>query len=109
MRPESLRDPAILELAQKEIGYRVDPDAPGHEQFKGWVIVETNDGRTLERIEMHNRGSAKLPMSADDIKAKFRDNASFMLEPGRIEQVVECVDRLETLPEVRELITLCCR
>ena len=105
--PESLRNPAILELAKK-IGYRVDTEAPGREQFKGWVIVETNDGRTLERIEMHNRGSSKLPMSADDIKEKFRDNASFMLKGDRIEAIVKRVDELERMSDVRELIKLCC-
>lgn len=105
--PESLADPAILELAGK-IGYRLDPDAPGHEQFKGWVIIETHDGRTLERIEMFNRGSARLPMSAADIEAKFRDNASFVLKPDRIDAIVERVGRLERLADVRELVTLCC-
>ena len=105
---ESLHNPAILDLAQK-IDYRLDADAPGHEQFKGWVIVETNDGRILERIEMFNRGSSSLPMSADDIKDKFRDNASFMLKRDRIEKVVDCVDRLEQIPDVGELVLLCCR
>ena len=105
--PESLHNPAILDLAQK-IGYRLDDGAPGHEQFKGWVIVETNDGRILQRIEMFNRGSSSLPMSADDIKGKFRDNASFMLKRDRIEAVVKCVDRLERVTNVRELIALCC-
>ena len=106
--PESLHNPAILDLAKK-IEYRLDPAAPGHEQFKGWVIVETNDGQVLERVEMFNRGSSSLPMSVDDIKAKFRDNASFMLKPDRIEKVVECVDRLERITNVGELVTLCCQ
>lgn len=105
--PESLHNPAILALAEK-ISYRLDAEAPGHEQFKGWVIVETNDGRTLERIEMFNRGSSKLPMSADDIKEKFRDNASFMLKRDRIDEVVKRVDDLERMTDVRELIALCC-
>ena len=105
--PESLHNPAILDLAKK-IDYRVDSEAPGREQFKGWVIVETKDGRTLERIEMFNRGSSNLPMSADDIRGKFRDNASFMLKGDRIEEVVKRVDQLEGMADVRELVALCC-
>ena len=104
---ESLNNAAILDLASK-VGFRVDTDAPGRDQFKGWVIVETNDGRRLERVEMYNRGSAELPMSADDIKDKFRDNASFMLKPDRIEAVVKHVDELERASNVGELVTLCC-
>ena len=106
--PETLHNPAVLDLAKK-IGYREDVAAPGHEQFKGWVILETNDGRRLERIEQFNRGSSKNPMSAEDVNAKFRDNASFMLKPERIEDVIKLVDKLEKLPDVRELITLCCQ
>ena len=105
--PDSLQNPAILALAEK-IDYRIDADAPGHEQFKGWVIVETKDGRTLERVEMFNRGSSKLPMSADDIKDKFRDNASFMLKRDRIDDIVKRVDGLERMPKVGELVSLCC-
>ena len=105
--PDSLQNPAILALAEK-IDYRIDADAPGHEQFKGWVIVETQDGRTLERVEMFNRGSSKLPMSADDIKDKFRDNASFMLKRDRIDDIVKRVDGLERMPKVGELVNLCC-
>jgi 2-methylcitrate dehydratase PrpD len=105
---ESLGNPAILELAKK-VGYRLDKDAPGREQFKGWVIVETHDGRRLERIEQHNRGSSACPMSAEDIKAKFRDNASFMLTDARIESVITVVDELERLPDMKELVALCCR
>jgi 2-methylcitrate dehydratase PrpD len=106
--PESLNNPEILKLAQK-FTYRVDPEAPGHEQFKGWVIVETNDGRRLERIEMYNRGSSKLPMSDADIRAKFRDNASLMLEAPRIAQIEKCIDGLEHLGNVGELVALCCQ
>ncbi|HEX4329997.1 MAG TPA: MmgE/PrpD family protein [Burkholderiales bacterium] len=106
--PESLNNPEILKLAQK-FGYRVDPEAPGHEQFKGWVIVETNDGRRLERVEMYNRGSSKLPMSDADIRAKFRDNASLMLDAPRIAKIEKCVDGLEHLGNVGELVALCCQ
>ena len=105
--PESLANKEILALAAK-VGYRLDTEAPGRDQFKGWVIVETNDGRRLERVEMYNRGSAELPMSADDIKDKFRDNASFMLKPDRIEAVVKRVDELERMTNAGELVALCC-
>jgi len=105
---ESLHNPAILDIAKK-VDYRVDTDAPGHEQFKGWVIVETNDGRRFERVEQFNRGSSAHPMSAGDVKAKFRDNAGFMLKPERIEELIKRVDGLEEVPDLRELVTLCCQ
>lgn len=106
--PETLNDPAVLELARK-ISYSEDSAAPGKEQFKGWVIVETNDGRRFERVEEHNRGSSKYPMRAEDVKAKFRDNASFMLKPARIEAAMQLIGDLEKLADIRELTALCCQ
>ncbi|MGZ5126834.1 MAG: MmgE/PrpD family protein [Burkholderiales bacterium] len=104
--PESLTNPEILKLAAK-VHYEEDPQAPGHEQFKGWVIIEMRDGRRFERVEPYNRGSANYPMSVDDVKAKFRDNASFMLKPQHIEQIIDKVDELERVSNVRELVALC--
>jgi len=104
--PESLTNPKILEIAAK-VQYEEDRQAPGHEQFKGWVIIETRDGRRFERIEPYNRGSAEYPMSDDDIKAKFRDNASLMLKTDRVERIVETIAGLERVPDVRELVALC--
>ncbi|WP_158215352.1 MmgE/PrpD family protein [Candidimonas nitroreducens] len=104
---ESLGNPRILELAKK-IDYRLDPDAPGRAHFKGWVIVETVDGRRLEHVEPRNRGSASNPMSADDIKEKFRSNARLMLDNPRVEQIVDRIDNLEQLSDMRDLIALCC-
>ena len=40
-------------------------------------------GRTLERIQPNNWGSPQNPMSADDVRAKFRENAAHMLKPGQ--------------------------
>lgn len=105
---ECRRDPAILALARK-IGYVIDKDAPGRGQYKGWVIAHTRDGRTLERIEPHNRGSAENPMSADDVRAKFRENAARTLDRAAIEAILAHVDRLEGEPAIRALVDRCVR
>jgi 2-methylcitrate dehydratase PrpD len=103
---ECLRDPAILALARK-VTYVVDQDAPGRGQYKGWVIVHTTDGRKLERVEMHNRGSAENPLSADDVRAKFRENAARTLEAKAIEAIIAKVDGLEREPAIGKLVDLC--
>jgi 2-methylcitrate dehydratase PrpD len=102
----SLRNPDILALARK-ITYRIDPDAPGRDEYKGWVIVHLKDGRILEHIEPHNRGSAQNPMSADDVRAKFRENAARMLPPGPIGAIVQRVSTLEQAQSVHTLLELC--
>lgn len=103
-----LRDPAILALARK-VSYIIDRDAPGRGQYKGWVIVHTNDGRKLERVEMHNRGSAENPLSAADVQGKFRENAARTLDAKAIDAIIAKVDRLEREPAIGALVDLCVR
>lgn len=103
---QDVRDPEILALARK-IGYEADPDAPGTERYKGWVIVETTDGRRLERIEDHNWGSREKPMTEADVQAKFRANARHALEETRADQVIETVSALEDSANIRTLVHLC--
>ena len=104
--PASLREPNILALARK-VTYRIDPTAPGREHYKGWVIVHLKGGRTVEHIEPYNRGSAENPMSAEDIRAKFRENAARMLKPGQVEAIIERIDTLEQARSLQPLLELC--
>lgn len=105
-KESGIRDPALLELAGK-IRYRIDETAPGREQYKGWVVVRTTDGRRLERVEPFNRGSRQRPMDAADIIRKFRSNARGMLSDGAADQVVARVMDLESLPNLRDVTALC--
>jgi 2-methylcitrate dehydratase PrpD len=102
---DNLRNPEILNLSAK-VRCEVDPNAPGREQFKGWVIVETKDGRRLEEIEEFNRGSRQNPMSREEIEAKFRANAGFLLSPSEGDKIIHAVDNIETLPKISELVKL---
>jgi 2-methylcitrate dehydratase PrpD len=102
---ENLRNPEILDLASK-VHCEVDPKAPGREQFKGWVIVNTKDGRRLEEIEEFNRGSRQNPMSEEEIVGKFCANASFRLSEGESGRIIQAAKNIETLPKVADLVTL---
>jgi len=102
----SIRNPDILALARK-IAFEVDPDAPGTERYKGWIVVDTVDGRRLERVEDHNWGSREKPMTAEDIRAKFRDNAGTALASDRVEAIVGAVDRLAGCGDIAALTALC--
>ena len=106
--PSQLRNPQVLDMA-KRVEFRIDGTAPPPGRFKGWIILKLKNGRTLEGVTEYNRGSAELPMSPDDIRAKFRDNATLMLPADRVADIVKMVDRLETLNDIRPLVDLCCR
>jgi 2-methylcitrate dehydratase PrpD len=96
---------AVRALAQK-VDYKVDDSAkPG--QFKGWVIIETSDGKRVEQIEPYNRGSVERPLSEEDIRTKFRTNAVSLFGPERLDAIEAEVAALEGPGAVRRLAAVC--
>jgi 2-methylcitrate dehydratase PrpD len=93
---ESLKNPEILALARR-VQYHVDPDYPGPGRFKGAVKIVLKDDRTFEEVEEYNRGSAENPMTQEELRAKFEDNAGGFLGPEQRDRVAEILDRLETI------------
>jgi 2-methylcitrate dehydratase PrpD len=99
---KNIQNAEILTLAQK-ITYVVDPDAPGSWHYKGWVAVETTDGKTLERVEGFNRGSPDNPMSVAELATKFQDNCSLCL-PNKVDAIIDAVIGLDQMANVKELM-----
>lgn len=102
---ESLRNPEILGLADR-VEYRVDPDFPGPERFKGAVTVVMEDGAVYEEIEEHNRGSAANPMSREEILGKFAENAATRLGAAQIDRLAVAVAALEDAQDAGVLVGL---
>jgi 2-methylcitrate dehydratase PrpD len=102
---QSRRNPEILTLARK-VRYHVDPDYPGPGRFKGAVTVTLKDGRQLTEVEEYNRGSAENPMTYQELRAKFDENASGFLSADARARVADEVRRLETLPDAKVLLQL---
>ena len=103
--PSSLKDPSILALADR-VDCVVDESLPGPEQFKGVVIVELNDGRRLEEVEEHNRGSRVNPMTADEIIGKFLENVSGVLSDAQAKRIVDAVQALDSAADASALTQL---
>ncbi len=103
---EKIKDRTILALAEK-IHCIPDPDAPGTGHFKGWVQVDTVDGRRLERVVDDNWGSAANPMTQDQVRTKFRENASLAVSDKRVGEIIEAVGKFETAGDVETIVGLC--
>ena len=103
----NIRNPEILSLAEK-IHCIPDPDAPGTGHFKGWVQVDTTDGRRLERVVDDNWGSIANPMTPEQVQTKFRDNAALALAEQRLDAIIDRALHLDALHDVGDLIGLCC-
>jgi 2-methylcitrate dehydratase PrpD len=96
-------NPDVLALARK-VRYHVDPSYPGPGRFKGAVRVTLNDGRVIEEIEEYNRGSAENPMSDEELRAKFDDNASGYLSAMEREALANTIDSVERLSDARAVL-----
>jgi 2-methylcitrate dehydratase PrpD len=101
---QARRDPAILALARR-VSYHVDPSFPPPGRFKGAVRVTLTDGRVFEEVEEYNRGSLQNPMTGDELRAKFHDNAG-ALSAGERARLVDAIAEVERLPDVRALVDM---
>ncbi len=103
---DNIHDPELLALAKK-IVHVVDPSASTAVRFKGWVKVDTKDGRQLERIVEDSWGSDVNPMTPRQIIEKFRDNAARVLPESNIAAIVDQVRLICDLSEVGDLVANC--
>jgi len=77
----------------------VDPAAPR----SGLLEVTLMDGRTVSHFTKFPPGTKENPLSTDGVNAKVRDLMSPVLGADRAEQLIERVDALEEVRNVREL------
>ena len=99
----TLEDEQIQTLARR-VHYHVDPSFPPPGRFRGEVRMTLRDGRVIFETQEYNRGSVENPMTFDELRAKFDDNASGFLSPGERARVVETVEHLEELDDVSTVV-----
>ena len=94
----------VLAITQK---MRLETDntlsKPGPDPTR--VKVITTDNKAFEKVVQIPLGSLERPMSYNDCANKFRDCAK-SLDSGRVEKIIELVDQLEKLDDIREIIEL---
>ena len=101
-----LQEPRILDFIRKQRAY-VDKEieAMGAAfRHACRVKLKTKDGRSLERLALHRRGSPEKPLKPGEIVEKFHAVVAPCMKRADAERIVELVDRLETLPDLRALI-----
>ena len=70
------------------------------------VEVTMNDGTRIHKHVEHAVGNIGRPMTDAQLEEKFRDLASRVIAPARIEQIIEKCWAFERLPDCRELVEL---
>ncbi len=102
---ERRSDSRVRALAERA-EYRIDPDAPGRERYKGWVQIRLRDGRVLERVEQHNLGSPQKPLDEAALREKFRTNVEGAVSAAEAEKIADVVLSLERQDDIRSTLKL---
>lgn len=70
------------------------------------VTICLKNGETHSRVVEHAKGTPEVPMTADELKAKFAECARRAIDEISIERALGYVERLETLEDIRPLCQL---
>jgi 2-methylcitrate dehydratase PrpD len=100
---EAIADPRVLALAAK-VRHETKHYDSYPAAFPGGVRVRLKDGGTLEADAPYQLGGPENPMSAGEIRAKFRENASLALDGDDVTALEEAVLTLEEHDGVRGLL-----
>ena len=107
---DDFSDTLVREPRRRELMRRIevvgDPDLLEiyPYQLPAVLTVETRSGSRLVEERPVNRGGPQLPLSADDLAAKFADNTAGLLEPTRRHELTERAGALATAGDVAGLL-----
>jgi aconitate decarboxylase len=94
-----------MEEMLKRIEVRMNPDIPPNfEEMWAVVRVRMRDGREFGVRCDRPRGIWGLPLSREERLTKFRNCASRVLRPERVERCIQLIEGLEGLQDVGELV-----
>ena len=96
---EAIADPAVLAVAAK-VRYETR-DYPTYPQaFPGGVVVRLADGTSFEADYPHQKGGPDNPLSPDEVREKFRENASLALPDDAVERLEDALLSLDEQADV---------
>ena len=100
--PEALADDRVLGLARK-VRYEIKEYASYPAAFPGGVRIVLRDGETIDADLPHQLGAPENPMTAEQVREKFRENAA--LAGGSFEALEEAVLDLEHRDDLRTVLS----
>jgi 2-methylcitrate dehydratase PrpD len=103
---ESIRDARILALAAKTICH-ADASVDYPRVFPGRLAITFAGGRTEQWSEPINRGSSERPLTDEEVREKFRRNASRALATEQVERLIEAVESVEEPEGPRNVAAAC--
>lgn len=100
---EAIADKRVTDLAHR-VRYETKEYATYPGAFPGGVKITMRDGSVHEADLPHQRGGPENPLSPDEVRAKFRENAGLALPEEAVESLEEAILSLEELDDVTGLL-----
>ena len=101
----TVRNPETVYL-MKKVRLVVDPALANMGPLTTTVRVNLRNGRILEESVEYPKGSKNNPMSAEEVKEKFKNCAGHLLPKNEVDEVVKAVLQLDVLERVDQLASL---
>jgi 2-methylcitrate dehydratase PrpD len=104
---ERISDPKVLELAKRvEIVLDDEMEQVYPERFASKVEILLKSGQRFERRVDFAKGSSERPMSFQEVAEKFESLAGRVIAKKRIDAIVETIEKIEKLHDIRTLTRL---
>ncbi len=105
---EVVNRPAVRQMIAR-VKFGVDPvaEAAGYNKMTTILKLHLKGGRVIQGRADFGKGSPAIPMSYDEVAAKFLDCAAFAKWPAsKAGAIVEMARKLEQVPDIRKLTAL---
>lgn len=104
---DRIPDPTIQDLAQR-VRFDLDPaiEAEYPRTMPARVTIETTGGQRLARSVAGPTGSALAPWGFDDVRAKFLSITDGVLDRGRADELLDLLEHLEDVDDIRTVTDL---
>lgn len=104
---ENLQDPEIREVMER-VSVRPAPEldeeySESRAVTASIVELKTKNGQIYSKKLSRWKGDPENPATKEELQAKFRRVTSKALTPEKAEEVIETVDRLESIENIQEL------
>ncbi len=97
-------------IRRVEFGVHPEAEAAGFDKMTTIIEIELNEGRVVKGTADFGKGSPANPMTDDELQQKFRECAKWGgLDDSTAQTVIDCVWRIESAPNLQELMPLLVR
>lgn len=81
-------------------------DNPGY--FPGYLSVTLKDGRKVWKEQPYEMGTRQNPLNPQAVEQKLKDNLEPVYDETQIQQITDCLNRLEQLPDLTGFLEALC-